>query len=150
MDLSKIKSRYSGVQTRLKNISDYGCLFLALCTIIEEVTGKEADIIGIIQLSRQKGWLSADYTVEDSIAILNEYTGKSFKREIFGTLPAVIKDNEFTIEKWYNERINEKGETVKYTHFKRRFVDTLLSSVTVKDGRIKEYYIYSYCTEQKK
>lgn len=143
MDLSKIKSRYSGVQTRLKNISDYGCLFLALCTIIEEVTGKEADIIGIIQLSRQKGWLSADYTVEDSIAILNEYTGKSFKREIFETLPDTIKDNEFTIEKWFNPRTG-------YTHFKRRFVDTLLSSVTVKEGRIKEYYIYSYCTEQKK
>lgn len=143
MDLSKIKSRYSGVQTRLKNISDYGCLFLALCTIIEEVTGKEADIIGIIQLSRQKGWLSADYTVEDSIAILNEYTGKSFKREIFETLPDTIRDNEFTIEKWFNPRTG-------YTHFKRRFVDTLLSSVTVKEGRIKEYYIYSYCTEQKK
>jgi hypothetical protein len=143
MDLSKIKSRYAGVQTRLKNISDYGCLFLALCTIIEEVTGKEADIIGIIQLSRQKGWLSADYTVEDSIAILNEYTGKSFKREIFEFLPDTIKDNEFTIEKWYNPRTG-------YTHFKRRFVDTLLSSVTVKEGRIKEYYIYSYCTEQKK
>lgn len=143
MDLSKIKSRYSGVQTRLKNISDYGCLFLALCTIIEEVTGKEADIIGIIQLSRQKGWLSADYTVEDSIAILNEYTGKSFKREIFETIPDTIRDNEFTIEKWFNPRTG-------YTHFKRRFVDTLLSSVTVKEGRIKEYYIYSYCTEQKK
>lgn len=143
MDLSKIKSRYSGVQTRLKNISDYGCLFLALCTIIEEVTGKEADIIGIIQLSRQKGWLSADYTVEDSIAILNEYTGKSFKREIFETLPDTIRDNEFTIEKWFYPRTG-------YTHFKRRFVDTLLSSVTVKEGRIKEYYIYSYCTEQKK
>jgi hypothetical protein len=143
MDLSKIKSRYSGVQTRLKNISDYGCLFLALCTIIEEVTGKEADIIGMIQLSRQKGWLSADYTVEDSIAILNEYTGKSFKREIFDFLPDTIRDNEFTIEKWYNPRTG-------YTHFKRRFVDTLLSSVTVKEGRIKEYYIYSYCTEQKK
>lgn len=143
MDLSKIKSRYSGVQTRLKNISDYGCLFLALCTIIEEVTGKEADIIGIFQLSRQKGWLGADYTVEDSIAILNEYTGKSFKREIFETLPDTIRDNEFTIEKWFNPRTG-------YTHFKRRFVDTLLSSVTVKEGRIKEYYIYSYCTEQKK
>lgn len=143
MDLSKIKSRYSGVQTRLKNISDYGCFFLTLCTIIEEVTGKEADIIGIIQLSRQKGWLSADYTVEDSIAILNEYTGKSFKREIFETLPDTIRDNEFTIEKWFNSRTG-------YTHFKRRFVDTLLSSVTVKEGRIKEYYIYSYCTEQKK
>ena len=148
MNLSQIKSRYAGIQTKLKNIGSDGCLFLSLCTIIEEVTNREADIIGIVQLSRAKGWLSEDYTVEDSIAILNEFTGKSVKREIFETLPAVIKDNEFTIEKWYNERINDKGETVKYTHFKRRFVDTLLSSTTVKEGKIKEYYIYSYRTEQ--
>lgn len=83
-----------------------------------------------------KGWLKEDYTCENSISILNSATEKKFSRRIVEKLPDVIKDNEFTVEKWYNPR-------TKYTHFKRRFVDTLKSSVTVKEGKIKEYYIYS-------
>lgn len=84
-----------------------------------------------------KGWLRTDYTCEDSLAILESATGKKFLRKIVDKLPAVVKDNEFTVEKWYNPR-------TKYIHFKRRFVDTLKSSITVKEGSIKEYYIYSY------
>ena len=137
MNLSQIKSRYTGIQTKLKEIHESGCLLLALCTIIEEVTGKEADLIGIIQESRAKGWLEADYTVKDSLAILNAFTGKRFKRRIVKKLPDIIGDNEFTIEKWKNDRTG-------FTHFKRRFVDTLISSVTVKEGYICEYYIYKF------
>lgn len=137
MNLSQIKTRYAGIQTRLKNISDYGCLFLCLCTIIEEVTGNYADIVNIVQESMAKKWLAEDYTVNDSIAILNAFTGKNFKRDIIKKLPDVIKDNQFTIEKWLNPK-------TKGNHFKRRFVDTLVSSVTVSTGNIVEYYIYSY------
>jgi len=137
MNLSQIKTRYAGIQTRLKNISDYGCLFLCLCTIIEEVTGNYADIVNIVQESMAKKWLAEDYTVNDSIAILNAFTGKNFKRDIVKKLPDVIEDNQFTIEKWLNPK-------TKGNHFKRRFVDTLVSSVTVNTGYILEYYIYSY------
>ncbi len=59
----------------------------------------------------------------------------AFKRIETPTLPSVINDNQFTIEKWFNPR-------TKFTHFKRRFVDTLQSSVTVKEGKVIEYYIY--------
>lgn len=137
MNLSQIKSRYIGIQSKLKNIADYGCLFLSLCTIIEEVTGKEADLIGIIQESKSKGWVRDDYTVENSIAILNAFTGKKFRRNIVKELPENIGDNEFTIEKWYNPK-------TKGNHFKRRFVDTLVNSNTVRIGTIEAYYIYSY------
>lgn len=137
MTLQEIKDRYSGVQDLMKNIDSGGCLFLCLCTIIEEVTGKPADIAGIVHKSRLAGWLSSDYTVEDSLAILNFFTGKTFKRVEVSKLPDVIKDNEFTIEKWYNK-------TTGYDHFRRRFVDTLLNSQTVKKGKLVGYYIYSY------
>ena len=121
----------------MEKIGSDGCFFLCLCTIIEEVTGMPCDLIGIIQESKTKKWLDTNFTVNDSIALLNNFTGKKFKRVKVETLPETIRDNEFTIEKWYNPRTH-------YTHFKRRFTDTLASSVTVKEGKILEYYIYSY------
>lgn len=137
MNLLDIKLRYKGIQSKLSSIDDYGCLFLCLCSIIEEVTGTTADVFSIIQESMTKGWLKTDYTCADSISILKRFTGKRFSRTVAQTLPLVLKENQFTVEKWYNPRTG-------YTHFKRRFVDTLSSSVTVKEGYIKEYYIYSY------
>lgn len=137
MNLSRIKSRYAGIQSKLEGMDKTGCLFLCICTIIEEVTGLPCDIIGILQESMAKGWLDKDFTVKNSPAILHEYTGKKFRRVEVSTLPSVIKDNEFSIEHWVNPNTGKE-------HFKRRFVDTLTSSVTVKEGYIKEYYIYSY------
>lgn len=137
MTLTEIKKRYAGVQNYIENIGSGGCLFLDLCMIIEEVTEKPADIIGIVQKSLAKGWLTKDFEVKDSLNLLDEFTGKRWKRTVVSKLPAQIKDNEFTIEKWYNPR-------TQFTHFKRRFVDTLVASITVKEGYIKEYYIYYY------
>ena len=137
MNLSQLKTRYSGIQTKLEKIGESGCLFLVLCTIIEEVTNKPADLIGIIQESMAKGWLTKEFEVKDSLSLLAAFTNKKWKRTEVSKLPDAIKDNEFTVEKWFNLR-------TKFTHFKRRFTDTLVSSVTVKEGFIKEYYIYSY------
>lgn len=137
MNISQIKSRYIGIQTKLKSIGDYGCLFLCLCSIIEEVNGAPADILSIIQESMAEGWLADDYTCNDSIAILDRFTGRSFARTVTRTKPVEVKDSQFTVEKWFNPRTG-------YTHFKRRFVDTLASSVTVREGAIKEYYVYSF------
>lgn len=137
MTLQDLGKRYRGIQTLLKNIDTDGCLFLCLCSIIEEVTGKPADLIMIIKTSIAKGWLSLDYEVKDALALLNCFTGKRFKRKIMPYLPTYIHDNEFSVEKWFNP-------DTKYEHFKRRFTDTLLNSVTVAKGYIKEYYIYYY------
>ncbi len=137
MNLSQIKSRYNGIQSKMKCIYDGGCLFFCLCTIIEEVNNMPCDICGLIQESMARGWLAEDFTVKDSLSILNCATGKNFRRFETKSIPSVIADNQFTIEKWYNPR-------TKFTHFKRRFVDTLISSVTVKEGSIIEYYIYQY------
>lgn len=137
MNVTKLKSRYAGIQTRLKDIGNYGCLFLSICSIIEEMTGKEADIIGIVQESMARGWLQRDFTVSSSTDILNAFTGKTWKRKIVQKLPSEIKDNEYTVEKWLNPK-------TRGNHFKRRFVDTLIDSQTVKIGGIVSYYIYSW------
>ena len=137
MEINTLKSRYYGIQDMFRHINTDGCLFLSLCSIIEEVTEKPADIIGIIQKSMKEGWLSDDYEVRDSLALLGEFTGKKWKRIEAPELPQKIEEWEFTIEKWFNPRTG-------FTHFKRRFTDTLFSSATVKFGKIKEYYIYSY------
>ena len=84
-----------------------------------------------------RGWLLKDFTVQNSLSLLSAFTGKVWKRKEVTNLPDVIKNNEFTIEKWFNPR-------TRFTHFKRRFTDTLVSSVTVKEGKIQEYYIYYY------
>jgi hypothetical protein len=137
MTLTQIKERYTGIQTKLKTIDTDGCLFLCLCSIIEEVTNAPADIIGIIQLSKKRGWLSDEFTVNDSLELLRAFTGKIWKRTEPKKLPEIIKDNEFSIEVW--QKPNSKAK-----HFKRRFTDTLINSQTVKIGSITEYYIYSY------
>jgi len=137
MTLNEIKTRYKGIQSKLKFINDCGCLFLCICTIIEEVNGKPVDLIDVIQKSKANKWLAEDYTVNDSLMILNKFTGKNFKRKIVKELPSVIKNNEFTVEKWLNPKTGGN-------HFKRRFVDTLTSSQTVKTGTLQEYYIYYY------
>lgn len=137
MILSLIKDRYSGIQDLFRNIDTDGCLFLCLCTIIEEVTGKPADIVAMIQISRKNKWITPDFHINDSLQILNYFTGLTFKRREVGNLPSVIHENEFSIEKWYNPR-------TKKEHFKRRFVDTLLGSITVQEGKVAGYYIYYY------
>lgn len=132
-----IKIRYEGIQSLLKNISSGGCLFLCLLTIIEEVTGEVADVFDIIQISMKSHWLTPEFEVKNSIAILETFTDKIWARREVPALPNVINDNEFTIERWFNPN-------TKLEHFKRRFVDTWFDSKTVREGFLKEYYIYSY------
>ena len=137
MGLEQVRKRYGGIQSMMRNIGDYGCLFLSLCSIIEEVTGSPADIIGIIQKSSANGWLADDFTVNDSLSLLGEFTGKSWRRAVVTSLPKAVAENEFTVEKWYNPR-------TRGNHFRRRFVDTLRDSQTVRTGSLESYYVYSY------
>lgn len=83
-----------------------------------------------------KGWLTSDFFVKDSLAILNYYTQKKWERKSVSELPFEIKENEYTVMIWYNQRTG-------YTHFRRRYFDTLTDSVTVREGTIQGYYIYS-------
>ena len=90
MTLEEIKVRYDGIQSRLKYIHEYGCLFLCLCEIIEEVTNAPCDIIRVVQESKARGWLEEDYTVSNSLAILNTFTKKEWKRTTQGMIHSFI------------------------------------------------------------
>lgn len=130
------KERYSGLQTLLEDCGKYGCLFLCLLSIAEEMTGKRYDIITTIHLCMTKGWLSKDFFVNDNLSILEELTGVKWSRRTVSSLPT-IGERDYTVVKYYNEK-------TKYTHFKRRGYDTLVYSKTVAEGRIEGYYIYSW------
>ena len=146
MTIPEIKARYNGIQTMMKNFSDSSCNLLSLCTIIEEITGKPADLIGIVQWGKStkvtnsnKNVIDDDWTVNDNFAILSKFSGKTkWKRTEVTKLPDNIKDNQFTFEIW------KKKPTDAAMHVKRRFVDTLINSQTVKIGSIAKYYIYEY------
>lgn len=80
--------------------------------------------------------MRSDFYVKDAFAILNYYTNKKWVRRSVTELPKEIKDNEYTEAVWFNKRTS-------FTHFRRRGFDTLQNSVTVKEGKIQSYYIYT-------
>ena len=136
MTQSEIKSKYSGIQTDFELAYHYSCLFLCLLSIAEEAAGIELDFITERKTCLEKGWLLKDYTCKDQTAMLSYWTGKKWARRIVQTLPAEILQNQYTVQKWYNRQ-------TKYTHFKRRYFDSLENSKTVANGKILEYYIYT-------
>ena len=125
--------RYEGVQSFLTE----GCLFLCLCSIAEQVMGQKIDILDTIRYCKRMGYIDSknEMTEEGQCMYLRDLTGKVWEREEFKNLPAVVPDNMYTVEKWVNPNTG-------YTHFKRRFVDTLKNSVTVRDGYMIGYYGY--------
>lgn len=141
MKLEDIKARYAGIQDIIgKMMWSDCCLFLCLLEIADELDAKY-NLLDVIHESRQKEWLSEDFTVRESTRILNLLTGKEYTRDVYSpeefqkVLDAVMPDDWFSIEKWYN------GKT-GFTHFRRRFCDTLRDSQTVKHGKLVEYYVY--------
>ena len=134
--MANVKDRYEDIQSLLKGASDWGCLFLSICSIAEEVTGKPIDFLYTLKYSREKGWLSKEYDVNDSLAILHWLTGKSVKREVVKE-KRILQDNEYLVLKYFNKRTG-------YTHFRREAFDTLINSVTVREGGVSQYYIYVF------
>lgn len=135
-----IKKRYKGIQTTLLHCGETGCLFLALMSIVEEFLKKPCDLINCINVLRETNCIEDNFYVNDSLMMLSLLTGKRWHRRESISLPDVIKENEFTIEKWYNPRTN-------FTHFRRRGFDSLANSITVREGKLQEYYIYWYDQE---
>lgn len=130
------QQRYEGFQSIAKALGSDGCHFLVLCSIIEEYTGNPLDLIHVIRTCLDKGWITNDFTVlGDGTWILTYFTGAKWTRKEVVKLP-VIRDNDYTEAIWYNPRTG-------YHHYRRRYFDTLDCSVTVKEGYIEKYYIYT-------
>ena len=131
-----VKERYNGIQTVFEKAGDYACLFLSLLSIAEEYTGLPVDFIVAYRKCIELGLIEKDFFCNDQEKILYELTGAKWTKTVVKELPDhPVPENMFTVEKWFNERTG-------FTHFKRRMFDTLESSVTVKEGYIKEYYCY--------
>lgn len=130
-----VQERYNGIQTAMKNAGESACLFLSLLSIAEEYTGLPVDFIVAYRKCIDLGLIRDDFYCNDQQKILYELTGAKWKKTVLKKLPDSVPENMYTVEKWFNERTG-------FTHFKRRGWDTLKSSVTVKEGYIKEYYCY--------
>lgn len=126
------RQRYKGFQSFVQE----GCYFLCLCSIAEDCTSKKIDVIEAYNVAIEQKWATADAFINNPIALLKWLTHKDWKMRAEDKVPAVVKDNEWTVLKYYNSR-------TKYTHFKRRDVDTLTSSKTVVEGRIQSCYVFS-------
>lgn len=133
--MQMIKNRYEGCQSFLME----GCLFLSLCSIAEDFRNRTVDILDALYYCRQKGYVDKNnnLSVEGQEGLLEYLTDKKWNRLVLQELPVVIPDEMYTIEKWHNTRTG-------YTHFKRRFMDTLVNSLTVKEGSLTAYYTYSW------
>lgn len=130
------KVRYEGVQDFLKwfDIGNNGCYLLSLCSIAEEVTGKPADLIGLMADARRKQIFDNEQNILDPCGILQYLTeGKRWKLRIEAVVPSIVKDEEYTVLKY----------KWKYAHFRRRGFDTLNDSQTVKNGQIIACYVFT-------
>lgn len=125
------RDRYKGVQTFLKD----GCYFLSLCSIAEDVSRKNVDVIDAINASLQNQWAREDGYVMNPCAILQWLTHSKWELRVEDKVPEVVEDNEWTVVKWYNK-------STGLTHFRRRDVDTLVNSNTVAKGKIQSCYVF--------
>lgn len=66
---------------------------------------------------------------------MRDLTGKLWTREVVQQLPSPLPKNVFVVEKWKNAATGKQ-------HFRRDFVDSLRNSLTVKEGKLIEYYLY--------
>ena len=130
-----MKSRYENIQRMLGKIGDYGCFFLSLLSIAEEYLDRRVDLVDTVRIALDRKWTQADYTVLDDCALLSYLTGKKVTKRCESSV-GVVKLNEYTIAKWYNPATN-------YKHFRRRGWDVYDNSVTVRDGYIMCYYVYT-------
>ena len=131
------KQRYSGLQTLFGVAHDTSCLFLCMLSIAEEQTGHDIDFITAYNVCLKMGAIDEQFYCTNQELILKILTGKEWTKQIIHKLPDKIPDKMYTVEKWYNPRTN-------FTHFKRRAFDTLKASVTVKEGKLVEYYTYTW------
>lgn len=146
-----IMQKYIGLQTRfmeravmLSCMGAESCLFLCLCSIAEEWFGdfnKEERALDIAEFAvrcRDKGYIDDTWTchTED---ILRLATGVAWRKEEVKALPAIVPNEMYTVEKWYNPRTG-------YTHFRRRWGDTVKDSVTVREGQFVGFYTFT-CLE---
>lgn len=132
-----VKEHYQNLQSIFDTAHHNSCHFLTLCSIAEEATGVWVDVVRAMYLLQSKGLMDEEFYIkDDGCKVLSLLTnGRKWTRRDVETL-GQINDNDYTEAEWFNPR-------TKFTHFRRRYFDTLRDSVTVKEGHIVRYRIYT-------
>ena len=136
-----VKERYQGLQTLALQLFTSGCHFLTLCSIADEYRYDHdlpyIDLIWAIRICQECQLIDSEFYVkDDGTNVLKLLTdGKKWTRKDVEKL-GVIGDNDYTEAEWFNPRTG-------FTHFRRRYFDTLDNSITVAEGFIKRYRVYT-------
>lgn len=130
----EVTSRYEDSQRILWNMK-YACFFLSLLSIAEEVTEKKVDLLDAARYCKEKGWIDDEFTVLYDCKILSWLTGKKVTKTAVDKL-GIVKGHQYTIEKWL-------AKDGRGNHFRRRYFDVYNGSVTVRDGTLMCYYLYT-------
>ena len=134
-----MKSRYEGIQNKLWNMRE-GCFFLSLLSVAEEFNGKKIDLIDAVNMAFDNKFVTSDYTVKKDCELLSKLTGRKVTKKVTSVC-GVLDDNEYSIVKYLN-----KDKTAN--HFRRRYFDVYVNSMTLKEGTLVSYYIYTIHKEK--
>lgn len=124
-----MKSRYEHIQTILTNIGSDGCYFLSLLSIAEEylnskILNSKIDLIDALYKALSNNYIDGTYFVKDALRLLEALTNVRWSL-------SYDKKSKYEVDVYFNKRTG-------YKHFRRPEFDTLLNSVTVKEGAIIE------------
>lgn len=129
--------RYTGIQDVLKKCGESGCNFLCICSIAEEVNSRPVDLISAYRKAKELHCMDDDFYVHNNLRLLYGLTGKNWLRREMSNIEGVLDKNEYSIAVYFNPRTGRH-------HYRRRSFDTLSASVTVNEGYIEKYYVYSH------
>lgn len=138
-----MKSRYDGIQNYIMH-ADESCFFLSLLSVAEEererrrMSPVKVDFIDAVRTCMDRGWLKNDFTVIDDCRILGWLTGCKVTKEVCDHCYA-LRGCQYSIAK-YGRSVNNE----LHTHFRRRYFDVYTNSVTVKEGTLMCYYVYTF------
>lgn len=134
--MTQIALRYGGLQARLQAIDSDGCNFLTLCSIAEQYNQYPVDLIRAVNLAYTQGLIKDEYTVQNDCILLSRLTNKKWTKKVVSPAQFTMKPGMYVIAVFYNPRTN-------YKHFRRPEFDVLEHSVTVAEGFVLEYRIYT-------
>lgn len=119
---------FGGIQSKIKMIGDYGCYFLSIAANFKY----EGDLVDLYEYCLLNKYIKEDCTVIQPAKIAGYLSGRKYQVSIIEKLPENIGPNDFYVECWFNKRTG-------FTHFRLPDLDTLKSSVTVKEGCVASY-----------
>jgi hypothetical protein len=136
-----------GIQTFLQEAGEAACYALDIIKIAEEVTGREPDIVASLLLGVDRGYIhyswnnpndNDNFYVEKPAEYLAALTGKPCRVRKVADVGYKAGAKEYTVQCWQR---NKTGYLV--THFRRPAWDSLVSSVTVSQGKLESLRIFT-------